>query len=174
LEVLTALFLTCSGLLVYAGAVKLREPEPTGEALRLAGMPDSRHLVRALGTGEVALGSAAIVLGGAPVATLVGLVYLSFAVFAARQRASGADCGCLGQPAPVTRLHVVVNVSAALTAAVAVVRPVPGIATTSGDLVTAGLLLVVLGVAVALLRIALTTLPALADAIALHRPETDT
>ena len=78
----TVLLLTAAGLLMLAGVVKLRTPEPTARALRGVGLPGPHVAVRALGLAEIGVGVAVVVapnVGAAPLAIL----YACFAAFLA-------------------------------------------------------------------------------------------
>lgn len=170
-----ALLYAVAGLLVVAGLFKIVRPEDSQEALRRTGLPSRRGAARALGTFEVVLGAGAVLAGGELLASAVALLYVAFAVFVAvqRRRSAGAACGCLGGASPASPLHVTVNVGAAGVAAAAAVAGAPGL---PGALVGAGaptsaLTVIALAVVVAALRMVLTTLPALAEALALHLEE---
>jgi hypothetical protein len=115
-------FSVCA-VLAVAGAAKLRKPDPTMGALRAAGVPSSRALVRTLGAIEIALGAAGVATGAPLVAVAVAAFYVAFAAFVAASLRSGQllqSCGCFGSPdVPATRAHVAVNLVAAATAFVA-------------------------------------------------------
>jgi hypothetical protein len=162
---LTALAAVAALLLVLAGGAKIRRPRATTDALRLARMPDADGLVRALGLGEVVLGVSVVVAGGVVAHAALAVVYVAFAVFAERQRRAGSSCGCFGtEEAPLTVLHVAVDVVAAGVAVAAAVVAAPpvgvGLLEASGLTATAGAL--ALGVATVSMRHLLTSLPALA------------
>lgn len=155
-----------SGLLVPAGLAKLRDPAPTRSALRLAGLPSSAPVVRALGVTEVTVAVAVLLVGGwAPALCLVAL-YTAFAVFAwSQHRDPAATCGCFGTTyAPLSRLHVAVDALLAGSSALAVPAG-PSLATAASGLgiVAGGTLVVLIVTAAALLRVMLTGLPELAD-----------
>ena len=113
-------FLAAAGLLVVAGVPKLRDPLPLVRALRAAGMPVGRHLVRAFAVAEVAVGGWALAAPGRLSAVLVGAAYLVFTAFVARVLVRGGvlgSCGCFGKPdTPATRTHLVLTAAACLTA----------------------------------------------------------
>ena len=169
----TAVTWVFAGLLVLAGARKVTDPTATGAALQGARLPSDHRLVRGLGIGEVALGVAVLVAGGAVPAALLALAYATFAIFARRQSARGAGCGCFGETdAPATGVHVGIDAAGAAVAAAAAWRPGPSLLTFATDEVVTGAVGVVLLVAgVAVLRLALTELPELAAATALHAEE---
>ena len=114
-------------VLVFAGVSKIRRPFATRPAAVALGLPASPAAVRALGGAEVVTGGAALAVGGvaaAGVALLYGVLALaSWRLFV---RAPGTACGCLGtSDAPVTATHIVVNISAALVAALAAATGAP-------------------------------------------------
>ncbi len=124
-------FLAATVVLALAGAVKAADPAGTRVALRTVGLPSTAAAARAVGVAEVALAVAVFALGGVPAALGVVAAYIGFAGFAEllRRRSRGrADCGCFGSAsAPVSRLHVVVNVVIAVVALATVVDPVPNV-----------------------------------------------
>ncbi len=156
-----------AGLLLVAGFAKLRQPEDTGEALRAAGLPGNAVVVRMLGITELLVGAGALLVGGIWMAA-VAVLYLGFTAFtASRLRTPSATCGCLGgdRDVPVTRMHVLVDLVIALGAGLAA-GPAPGLAAFSGDLGTTGLLVVFcVALGVQSVRLLLTELPALLDAV---------
>jgi len=117
-------------LLVVAGALKLRRPDSTVGALRSVGLPASAPGARALGAGEVALGTAAALVGHPVLLALLAAAYAGFTAFVARALASGgsvASCGCVGRPdTPPTVTHLVVTTGLAVSAAVAAVQGATG------------------------------------------------
>ncbi len=122
--ILTAVVWVGAGLLVLAGAMKLRTPDAAMAALHSLRLPSGRVAARLLGLGEIAAGAAVVLLGGRTGAALAALVYLGLAGVAARQRARQIDCGCFGvRRYPVSRLHVGVNTVVAVVAAVAAALP---------------------------------------------------
>lgn len=114
-----AWFLISSALLVVSGIAKLVDPVPTMGALRAAGLPDQRWMVRLLGLTEIVVAVAAIVWGGFAVAG-VAVMYLAFTVFvvvAIRGDLPLSSCGCFGRTdTPPTWLHAGYNASAAAAA----------------------------------------------------------
>ena len=110
-------------LLVVAGAGKVRRPVGTVGALTSVGLRVSRAAVRLLGAVEIALGLAAIAVGGVVPTALVGLSYLGFTgflVLALRKGGALSSCGCLGRPdTPATRTHAVVTAGLGTVALVA-------------------------------------------------------
>jgi hypothetical protein len=120
-------FLAAAGLLVVAGVPKLSDPLPLVRALRQAGMPAGRLLVRAFALTEVTVGVWALVAPARLSASLVAAAYLLFTVFVVRVLRRGGilgSCGCFGKPdTPATRTHVVLTLGAALAAAAVAVAP---------------------------------------------------
>ena len=114
-------------LLGVAGAMKAFSPLSTVRALRSAGLPVTRPLVRAFGAGEAVVAVAAWVIAGPVPPVLVALSYTGFAgfvVLARRRGGSVSSCGCFGKAdTPPTRSHVVVNAAAAVLALVAAIWP---------------------------------------------------
>lgn len=137
MEGFAAPFFVASALLALAGGAKLARPEPTVGALRSVGLPASRIVAQVLGTVELVVGSAALVLGGAPIAWLVAASYLGFAgfvVIALRTGGAVASCGCFGtDDSPPTSVHLVLNMLAAITAAGAALAGVGGLPDVIGD-----------------------------------------
>lgn len=134
-------FLAAAGLLVVAGVPKLGDPMPLVRALRGAGLPASRPLVRAFAAAEVVVGLWALLSPNRWSAALVGLGYLGFTAFVVRVLVRGGilgSCGCFGKPdTPATGTHAVLTGLAALTAAaVAVAPPAHVWAHVDGELLT--------------------------------------
>src|SRR5690606_27633207 len=67
------------------------------------------------GIAEVALGAAAIVIGGRISTAAIAVAYVAFAgVVLAARRSGAASCGCFGAAAaPPSVVHVVVNLASA-------------------------------------------------------------
>ncbi len=116
-------------VLAVAGAVKVLDPAGTRVALRTVGLPSSAMAARVVGTGEVVIAAAALAVGGTGPAIAVAVAYAGFAAFAERlrRRSRGrADCGCFGRSsAPVSSLHIWVNLVVAAIAALTLFDPVP-------------------------------------------------
>ncbi|HEY3534847.1 MAG TPA: MauE/DoxX family redox-associated membrane protein [Pedococcus sp.] len=159
-------FLAAAGLLVVAGLPKAADPLPLVRALRAAGMPAPRHLVRGFALGEVAVGLWALAAPGRVGAGLVAAAYLVFTAFVARVLARGGvlgSCGCFGKAdTPATRTHLALTTTAALVALGATLDPPRGVwsnvdATT---LTTAGLAVVIAFLAWQAMAVLPTTTPA--------------
>ncbi|MEZ5178041.1 MAG: hypothetical protein R2746_07105 [Acidimicrobiales bacterium] len=145
-------------------------PAPAARGLRTAGLPSSATAVRILGVGELAIAAWALGWGGRGSAAAVALDYVGFAGFAeqVRRRSRGrASCGCFGASgAPLSRLHVAIDLVVAAVAVVAVVDPVPGLLDAAADTPAAGIAFVGYTLLLAwLLEVALTALPELQAAM---------
>ncbi len=173
MSMLTAATWVAAFLLVLAGARKVAQPAGAGSALRTARLPSDAWLVRMLGAGEMLLGLAVIVVGGAAAAGFLALAYGSFAVFAQRQRRAGSDCGCFGTTGtPVTLLHVGLNVVAAVVAASAAMLPTATMPAIVSQRPVAGVAAAILVVVTAnLVRLLLIAIPDLTAAIDLLQPD---
>jgi hypothetical protein len=125
---LTGIGLALAALLALAGAQKLVDPTMTVGALRALGLPSHPVLVRLGSAAELALGIAAISVGGAVLWWLVAASYVAFAVFVVAALHAGTpigSCGCFGrEETPPHGSHVALNlVLAALAGATAVTAP---------------------------------------------------
>jgi hypothetical protein len=116
-------WLAACAVLGIAGIAKLRRPAPTMGALRAARLPSSRSIVLALGAGEVALATAAVLTGWAAFAVAVAALHLGFAAFVASALRRGGmvqSCGCFGSPdVPAGPIHVIVDLAVVMIAAAA-------------------------------------------------------
>jgi hypothetical protein len=160
------LFAAVCLVLAFAGVSKVRRPLATQPAAAALGLPRSRAAVRALGAIEVATSVVALLVGG-PAAAAVAVVYGALAIAAWRLlvRAPGTACGCLGaSDAPVTALHIVVNVVAMVVAVLATSQGSPFAA--AGDSIWArGTFIVLVVCCASLVTLLLDTLPALSAAM---------
>jgi hypothetical protein len=124
-------FAVISGLLVVAGAAKLRSPRAARDAVALLGIGVPSSVIRGLGGAELAIGVSALVWPSAVTAGLVAVAYAAFCGFVARlMRAASrpVDCGCFGDAQTgAGPVHVVLNAVACLVGAAAFLRPPPGI-----------------------------------------------
>ena len=164
-------------VLGVAGILKATRPDPTRIALRSAGLPGTAVVARSLGIVEVAIAAYALVVGGAGASVVVAIAYAGFAGFGAlvRSRTKGqASCGCFGSSdAPVTGLHVVVDLGVAALALATLADPPPGIVEAAGDTPLAGVPFVAFTLVLAwLLQVLLTALPELQAAGNPRRPST--
>lgn len=135
MSVASAIHASAAVLLVVAGLAKLSRPAP-GVA-DLLGFRAPTPLVRLVGGSEVAIGVAALLVGG-PLAWAVGLLYASFAVIVLRAvLAQARSCGCFGRlEAPPSWVHVGGNLALAAVSFVAAATgraPVPAIVQEIGD-----------------------------------------
>jgi hypothetical protein len=162
-------------LLAAAGAQKLADPAAAGAALQMAKLPSDARVVRLLGSYEVMLAGAVLLVGGALPALALAVTYAAFAGFAARQSRRGEGCGCFGEPeTPTTAVHVTLNVVAAVTAAAAAWSPTGALPAALGsESVSLVTVLVLLVTATGLLRLMLTALPELTAARALLTADGD-
>src|SRR5690606_6627158 len=100
-------------LLLLAGVQKLIDPSPTAGALRSAGFPSHRNLVRLLAAVEVIVGGSFFVAGGPWPVLGAAVLYLGFAGFVAlalTRNLPVSSCGCLGKvDTPPSVVHVAVN-----------------------------------------------------------------
>jgi hypothetical protein len=162
-----------AALLALAGANKVTRPDATRVALRQANLPSQRWMAQALGAVEVAIGVAAIAIGGTIPAALTAISYAGFSWFSHRlDRATRgtADCGCFGAAsAPVGRLHVAVNATIAVLAAAAAATDPGGIATATSETPWAGVPF--LGLTALLTWMVFVTLTALPATLAAARPK---
>ena len=114
---LTGPALVAACLLALAGAQKLVDPTMTVGALRALHLPSSPSLVRAGSAAELALGVAAIVVGGAALWWAVAVSYLAFGAFvlaALRKGTMIGSCGCFGrEETPPHATHVLLNAALA-------------------------------------------------------------
>ena len=117
----TAPFLAASVVLAAAGLAKLIRPDDTARALRIAGLPHHRRLVRAGAVAETAVGVIAVALPGPVTGALVAAAYAAFAGFVGAALARGwplSSCGCFGRPDSRPGYpHLVLNAGAAAAAA---------------------------------------------------------
>jgi hypothetical protein len=116
----TAPFVAATVLLGAAGVAKTFRPADTASALRAAGIPASRALVRAGAAAEIGLAAWALAVPGPVTGALVAAAYAIFAVFvvvALRRGWALASCGCFGRPdTPPTVAHAALNAGAAASA----------------------------------------------------------
>jgi hypothetical protein len=125
---LTGPALVAASLLALAGAQKLLDPTMTVGALRALGLPSSPLLVRVGASVELALGVAALAVGGAVLWWGVALSYVLFAWFvvaALRRGTMIGSCGCFGrEETPPHPTHVVLDLGlAAVAGATALASP---------------------------------------------------
>ena len=162
MSVASAIHAAAAVLLVVAGAAKLSMP--ASGAADLLGFRAPARLIRLAGGSEMAVGVAALAVGG-PFAWAVGLVYASFAAIILRAvRAGARSCGCFGRlEAPPSLIHLGGNLAlaaASFAAAGAGRAPVAAVVQEIGSRPAVGLALAVEIVVVAgLSLVGFTALP---------------
>lgn len=114
---IAAPYLAATVVLGIAGAVKVARPFEVANALRTAGLPSHRLLVRFGAGAEAAVAVVALARPGALTGALVAGWYLAFAGFIALALRRGwpiSSCGCFGRPdtAP-SPAHLLLNIAAA-------------------------------------------------------------
>jgi hypothetical protein len=162
-------------LLGAAGVLKAGRPEGAVRALRSAGLPGSSVAVRVLGIAEIGLAVWVLAFGGRVSAALLTAAYLGFAGFTARlvaRSGASASCGCFGETeAPANRLHVVLNLVAAVLVATAVLVPSGGVLDVLRDQPLAGVPFVALtGLLTWLWYVLYTVMPDWQEALAALTP----
>lgn len=124
-------YLAATVVLAVAGVAKLARPNATRVALRTIGLPSSAAFVKAIGAAELVVAAWVALVGGALPALAVGGAYVAFALVVQRLRLASdgrADCGCFGgSGAPVTRVHVAIDVVLAGVAFTTLASPVPNL-----------------------------------------------
>ena len=159
-------FLAAAGLLVVAGVPKVVDPLPLVRALRAAGWPASRVLVRGFAVAEIAIGLAALVVPGRPSAAGVAAAYLVFTGFVAHVLRRGGvlgSCGCFGKPdTPATHTHLALTAAAALAALATALDPPAGLWTDADGsaVATIGLAALIAFLAWQVMAVLPTTTPA--------------
>lgn len=128
MSVLAGPFAIATVLLAVGGAAKALRPRDTAQAVTAIGIRfpaflPARVAVRVGGAIELAIGVAALLVGGPVLGVLVALSYGAFAAFvvvALRTGAPISSCGCFGKvDTPPSLVHVVLDVAFAGVAAVA-------------------------------------------------------
>jgi hypothetical protein len=127
---LTAPFLAAAVLVAAAGALKLRRPADTAQALRTQGLPGTAPVVRLLGLAELVVAGLALA-GLAAGAVALAVLYAAFSGFVLLALLRGrplSSCGCFGAPdTPPSWWHVAVTASAALCCALVAAGPAAGL-----------------------------------------------
>lgn len=95
-QALTPPFLLAAGILMLAGAAKLRSPAGAARALWTLGLPSRQAYVRALALAELALGADCALAPTGVGALALASLYGVFAVIALRLARRQASCGCFG------------------------------------------------------------------------------
>ncbi len=173
MDVATALHAAAAVLLLLAGGAKIARPSTTADLLfslrvPLLGFPSAEAQAIVLGVLEMALGVAALAIGGVVTAGLVGVFYVGFAAAVVRALMVGAtSCGCFGRTeSPPTRIHVAGNVGLAVVSFLSIGGATP--IEVMNDQPAGGLGFVILvGVLAGLFLVLFTALP---EALAARRP----
>lgn len=161
-------FIVAAALLGAAGALKIRSPATTAQALGEMGMPSSPALVRAGAAVEVAIAAGALIAGSTFFAALVALSYLGFAGFVAAALLRGvplSSCGCFGgaDDTPPSVIHLVLTIAAAAAATAVALRSghagLAHVVRVDGSILLTAVFLVLTGVSAWLAYVALTLLP---------------
>lgn len=159
---LTGPLLVALGVLVVAGAAKVRAPSPTATALDALHIPKPLVAARVMGVAEVALGIAAAVFGSPWLFAAVTALYAGFALFilwALSGNQSDISCGCFGhEDTPPTAGHAAFNAAAAAIAGLAIANPV-SILDFDGTIAEAILASVLIVLAIVVSIAALTAVP---------------
>ncbi len=123
--IIHTLYLIGISVLFVAGARKLWSPHAAEAALRAQQISVPSGTGRLLGIFEIAVALVAWFVEGPLTAALVGLSYLSFALFVARAARRRTPCGCVGSSRePAGYLQAVLDLAFAVAAlAVASVQP---------------------------------------------------
>ncbi len=163
LEPTSAVFVASLGVLAAAGVAKIAKPDDTSRALRIAGWPSQRWLVRLAATGEVALAAAALAVPGHLTGSLVAAAYAGFAAFVGLALIKGwllASCGCFGRPDSKPGLiHLLLDLGAAGCAVWWAARPPRNTAELFKGQPWAGAAMVVVSAAIAWLAYLIWTRP---------------
>lgn len=159
---LTGPLLVVLGVLVVAGAAKVRAPSPTATALDALRVPKPLLAARVLGVAEVVIGLAAAVFGSPWLLAAVAAFYAGFTAFilwALSGNQADISCGCFGhEDTPPTVGHAAFNAAASAIAALAIVNPV-SITDFDGTLAEAALAAILTVLAVVVSIAALTAVP---------------
>jgi len=124
-----ALFHLVAVVVVVGGVAKLISPDGFVRLLRSLGVPSARSFATATGCLEIAIGIAALVVGGPIAASVLALTYAIFTVVVVMARRAGAEsCGCFGAvAAPPSIVHVAVNAVSCMIAGIAAVLGAPSL-----------------------------------------------
>ena len=150
-------FAVVATVVAVAAIAKLVDPRSAAAPMASLRLPSSARAVRAMAVVELAAGLAALTFGGRLAAVAVAALFAAFTVVAVIlvRRPGASSCGCFGAlSAQVGTIHVAIDAMAALVAAAAVVRPVPGLVADHGRLPAAGVPHAVLVVVGAVLLVA--------------------
>ncbi|MCB1027245.1 MAG: hypothetical protein R2704_15345 [Microthrixaceae bacterium] len=143
-----------AGLLVIAGASKVRRPDSMRDVLAEIGLR-STWAPMLLGVAEITLGAAALVLGGFVLWGVITAFYLAFAALLGLLVRNEADlsCGCFGESsAPIGVRQVLADLLTSVFAAVGVFAATPGLVVDGRSGVITGLLVGGVAIGVPALR----------------------
>jgi hypothetical protein len=162
------------GLLVAAGAAKMRSPSSARGALSAAGLQVGGPAIRALGAAEIAVGSVAAVRPTALTGAMVAALYGAFTVFvfASVRGDTAAPCGCFGAAeTEVGPVHGALNAAACAVGIAAAIAPPRGIGWVLGrEPLTATALALGMVAALCATYLAYTALPSAWRAYGAGRP----
>ena len=117
-----------------AGLAKLRAPSGTAALLRPIVGRGAVTGARVLGGVEVVVGSAALLVGSAPIAAALAAAYLAFLAVSLLARRSGSSCGCFGESSSRPDLvHLALVTAGATAAAGAAVTSAGGLVALAAD-----------------------------------------
>lgn len=143
-----------AGLLLVAGASKVRRPDTMSDVLGAIGVTSAKAPL-ILGLVEIVIGATALVLGGFALWGSITALYLAFAALLGLLYRNGADisCGCFGQAStPIGPRQIVADLLTAALAAIGVFFNTPGLLDADSTPVVTALLLVGLAIGVPALR----------------------
>ncbi|MET0920532.1 MAG: MauE/DoxX family redox-associated membrane protein, partial [Acidimicrobiia bacterium] len=152
-------------LLVVGGLAKVRSPGDTARALHAVGIRAPFWAVRGGAALECAVGLGLLLVASPVFAALAALSYLAFTAFvvqALRVHSPLSTCGCFGAiDTPPSRVHVVIDVLVAISAAtVAVVGTDVSLPTVLPDQPMAGVpFLMLVAIGTGLVFLAFSSLP---------------
>jgi hypothetical protein len=128
----TGFLTTLAVVLAWAGAAKIRRPEPTRRALVALGAPMTAGLTSVLAATELGLGVLALYvptsISGVVLAGFFGCLAVAAGLLA--RRGYDVDCGCFGEEReqPPGPAHVLMNLAAAVGAGVLAFQSPPSLA----------------------------------------------
>jgi hypothetical protein len=164
-------FVAAALLLGAGGAFEVWRPAATVGALRALGVPASPPVVRGGGVLAVIVSAGSVVSLSRPSALALSVFYLLLAGFVVVALTRGVplrSCGCFGRDdTPPTATHVVVDLAAAVVAALVALAPGSrGWASVGldGDVLVVALFVVLTAAATAFAYLALTLVPRLTAA----------
>ena len=154
MEALDLLPYLAAGLMLIAGASKVRHPDTMSDVLETIGLKSSRAPLL-LGLVEIVIGAAALVVGGFILWGVIAAFFLAFATLLALLYRNGADisCGCFGRAStPIGPRQITADLLTAGFAAVGVFSNTPGLLSPGRGAIITVLMLVGIAVGVPALR----------------------